>query len=150
MLDREAGVIRRTPPADHPADRTHTIRAAVAIDGIWEDRSLVISGPETPFEVPAGAPVVLDAYEESWDLAQSDPTTVRALVALLPDVKDGLLRAGVWNNVRSALHNAAIDPADALDLAVASLPVEDAEDSIRRTFTWLFSWVVPLGPAGCA
>ena len=147
VLDREAGVIRRTPPAEHPADRTHTFRATVAVDGIWEDRAVEITGPETPFDVPDGAPVVLDAYDESWGIAQADPTTVRALVDLLPDVKDGHLRAGVWNNVRSALHNAAIDPADVLALAVASLPVEDAEDTMRRTMTWLFDWVVPLAPS---
>lgn len=150
VLDRAAGVIRRTPPADHPAERTHTFRAAVGVDGTWEDRTVEVSGPETPFVVPEGAPVVIDAYDETWAVAQADATTVRSLVPLLADVKDAHLRAGVWNNVRSSLHNAAIDPADVLDLVVASPPVEDPEDTMRRTWTWVFSRVVPLAPSGAA
>src|SRR3954449_4129552 len=49
-LDRAAGVIRRTPPADHPADRPHRIRAAVAADdGTWSDHVLELEDAETPF-----------------------------------------------------------------------------------------------------
>ena len=33
VLDREAGVVRRTPPADHPADRSHAIRVALGAAG---------------------------------------------------------------------------------------------------------------------
>jgi aminopeptidase N len=56
------------------------------------------------------------------------------------------LRAGVWSNIRSALHNAAVDPVDVLEIAVRSLPVEDTEDSKRRTMAWVYGWVVPLQP----
>jgi aminopeptidase N len=35
-----------------------------------------------------------------------------------------------------------------IDLAVASLPVEDTEDTPRRTAAWLFRDVVPLAPHG--
>jgi aminopeptidase N len=54
----------------------------------------------------------------------------------------------VWNNLRSAWFNAAVDPADVIDIAEASLPVEDLEDTPRRTMPWLFGSVVPLAPAG--
>ncbi|MGB0102129.1 MAG: aminopeptidase N [Nocardioides sp.] len=147
-FDRAAGVLRRTSPTDHPADRIHTFRAAVAVDGRWEDRAVRLDAPEVPFEVPAGAAVVPDAYEESWDVSQVDATTIAALRSLLPTVEDELLRAGVWNNVRGAFHDAAVDPADALDLVVASLPVEDTEDTSRRTLTWIFSDLVPLAGSG--
>ena len=147
VLDRAAGVIRRTPPPDHPADRSHTFRAAVALDGKWSDRTVVVQGPETPFDA-GDAAVVLDPYEETWALVQPDARTVQQLAGLLPSIEDDLLRAGVWNNVRSALHNAAIDPADVLDLVEAALPVEDTEDSRRRTLSWVFSTVLPLAPAG--
>jgi aminopeptidase N len=143
-FDRAAGVVRRTPPADHPADRSHTFRAAVAVDGRWEDRPTTLSSEETPFEVPAGAAVLLDPYTESWSMTHPDPETVAALKTLLPRMEDDFLRSGAWNAVREALHDAAVDPADVLDLVEASLPVEDAEDSGRRTLSWVLSWVVPL------
>ena len=144
-FDRAAGVLRRTPPPDHPADRAHTFRAAVAVDGVWEDRTVVtVDGPDTPLAVPDGAAVVLDPYEDSWALVQPDATTVEALKSLLPRTEDTLLRAGVWNNVRSAFHNAAIDPADVIDLVEAGLPVEDSDDAVFYTMPWAISKVVPL------
>jgi aminopeptidase N len=145
-LDRAAGVVRRTPPVDHPADRSHRIRAAVAgEDGSWTDHVLDLQGPETPFDA-GDRPVLLDPYDDTWALLIPDKTTMDALESLLPAVTDPELRAGVWSNVRSALHNAAVDPVDVLEIAVRSLPVEDTEDSRRRTMPWLYGWVVPLQP----
>ncbi len=148
-LDRSAGVVRRTPPAGHPADRPHTIRAAVGADGVWTDRTLELDSPETPFgDLPEGASVVLDAWSDSWVAAVPDAVTVRGLVALLPGVEDDLLRAGIWDNLRSGFRQGALDPADILDVAEASLPVEDTEDSERRTMHWLLGSVVPLAGEG--
>jgi len=148
-LDRTAGVVRRTPPTAHPADRPHTVRAAVGVDGVWSDRTLELDSPETPFgDVPEGSAVILDAYAESWVASVPDRTTVRALVDLLPGVEDDLLRAGIWDNLRSGYHHGALDPADVLDVAVASLPVEDNEDAERRTMHWLLGSVVPLAGPG--
>lgn len=147
-LDRDAGVVRRTPPTAHPADRPHTIRAAVGVDGAWRDVTLELDSPETAFDgLPEGAAVILDAYAESWVASVPDRITVRALVDLLPAVGDDLLRAGIWDNLRSGYHHGALDPADVLDVAVASLPVEDTEDSQRRTMDWLLASVVPLAGA---
>jgi aminopeptidase N len=148
-LDRDTGLVRRTPPAAHPADRPHTIRAAVGLDGTWSDRILELDSPETVFgELPEGAAVILDAYAESWVASVPDSATVRALVDLLPGVDDDLLRAGIWDNLRSGYQHGVLDPADILDVAVASLPVEDTEDAERRTMHWLLSSVVPLaGPS---
>ena len=128
-LDRAAGVVRRTPPADHPADRPHRIRAAVASeDGTWTDQVLDLEGPETPFDA-GDRPVLLDPYNDTWALLIPDKLTMDALETLLPQVQDPELRAGVWSNIRSALHNAAVDPVDVLEVAVRSLPIEDTEDT---------------------
>ncbi len=145
-LDRAAGVIRRTPPEGHPADRPHRIRAAVAApDGTWTDQVLDIDGPETAFDA-GDRPVLLDPYLDSWALTVPDGLTIKALATLLPQVKDPELRAGTWSNIRSALHNAAVDPVDVLEVAVRSLPIEDTEDTARRTMAWVYTWVVPLQP----
>jgi aminopeptidase N len=144
-LDRAAGVIRRTPPAGHPADRPHHLRAAVAENGAWTDYVLEIDAPETPFDV-GDKPVLLDPYHDTWALLMPDELTMDALEELLPLVEDPELRAGVWSNVRSALHNAAVDPVDVLELVLGSLPVEDTEDTRRRTMAWVYDWVLPLQP----
>jgi aminopeptidase N len=144
VLDRAAGVVRRTPPAGHPAARAHTFRVARALpDAKWEVAPLTLAGPETAYDGGSAA-VVLDPYEDSWALVQPDATTVAALKSLLPRTEDTLLRAGVWNNVRSAFHNAAIDPADVLDLVEAGLPVEDSDDALFYTMPWVLAKVVPL------
>jgi len=146
VLDRATGVVRRTPPAAHPADRPHRIRAAVAgPDGTWTDHVLEIDAPETPFDA-GDRPVLLDPYDDTWALLIPDKLTMDALESLLPAVADPQLRAGAWSNIRSALHNAAVDPVDVLEVAVRSLPVEDTEDTRRRTMAWLLGWVVPLQP----
>ena len=145
VLDRAAGVVRRTPPADHPADRPHTFRVATAsTEGKWEISTLGVAATDTPYTVPDGVAVVLDPYEDSWALVQPDPTTVQALKALLPRTEDSRLRAGIWNNVRSAFHNAALDPADALDLLEAGVPVEDSDDAIFVTMPWAMNKVASL------
>jgi len=141
--DRAAGVLRRTPPAASPAERSHTFRVAVAKDGAWSTETVTVSSPETPFAPDADA-VVLDPYNDTWALLMADRDSVRALVGLLPGIADDGLRAGVWNNVRSAFHNARISAQDVVDLAVASYPVEDSEDSPRRTIAWLHRDVLPL------
>ena len=144
-LDRAAGVLRRTPPAEHPADRAHTLRVATASPGTdWTTETITVSGPATPLTVPEGAAVVLDPYEDTWALVLPDGDTVAALEELLPATRDALLRAGVWNSVRSAFHNARIAPADVLDLLEVGMPLEDSDDAVYFTMPWAISHVAPL------
>jgi len=137
--------VRRTPPPDHPADRAHTFRVATASpQGKWEVSTLQVQGHETPYAAADGAAVVLDPYEDSWALVQPDPATVPSLKALLPETDDAPLRAGIWNNVRSAFHNAALDPADALDLVEAGIPTEDNDDAVFAIMPWAMTKVASL------
>jgi len=77
-----------------------------------------------------------------------DAGTVARLKTLLPAVEDDALRAGIWNNVRSAFHVGELSAADVVDLVVASPPVESTEDSKRRLAAWLLGDVLALAPAG--
>ncbi|GAA1973821.1 aminopeptidase N [Nocardioides panacihumi] len=146
-LDRAAGVLRRTPPAGHEADRAHSFRVAIASGGSWRTETVTLDSAETAY-APEGDAVLLDPYDDTWAVTVPDPATIAALPSLLPAIEDAHLRAGVWNGLRNAFHNAAVSPADVVDIAVASFPVEDTEDHNRRTRTWLFSRVLPLAPVG--
>ncbi|WP_017936321.1 aminopeptidase N [Nocardioides sp. Iso805N] len=145
--DRSAGVLLRTPPADHPADRSHAFRAAVNDGAGWRTEQVSVSAASTPRPLE-GEAIILDPYDDTWAVLIPDQTTVTALKRLLPEVTDGPLRAGIWNNLRNGFHNAAIAPTDIVDIAVASFPVEDTEDTARRTIAWLFRDVVPVAPDG--
>lgn len=67
-----------------------------------------------------------------------------ALRDLLPRTTDAALRAGIWNGLRSAFHTARLDPADALDLLEAGLPVEDSDDAVFYVVPWVLGKVAPL------
>ncbi|MBB6625771.1 aminopeptidase N [Nocardioides sp. KIGAM211] len=144
-LDRAAGVVRRTAPDGHPAERSHALRvASAAPGGTWQVEPLTVDADTTAYAVEEGAAVVLDPYEDTWALVLPDDTTVQALKTLLPTTDDSLLRAGIWNSVRSGFHNAAVDPADVLDLLEAGLPIEDVDDAVFYTLPWLLTKVAAL------
>ena len=147
VLDREAGLLRRTPPSEHPADRTHVLRVATAGEGTWHTAEVTLDGPETPFDA-GSSPVVIDPYEDSWGVFPPDAVTVEALKELLPSVTDDALLAAVWNSLRSGFHNALVAPADVVDLLEARLPIEDTELTERHTLPWALSVVLPLAPEG--
>jgi aminopeptidase N len=148
-FDRSVGQILRTPPAAHPADRSHTFTAMSTDDGAhWQAHEVEVASGRTEAPDLTGAVVILDPYDETWAVTVPDPATTEALVSFLPRTQDAHLRAGVWNSLRSGFHNALVDPALVIDIAATSLPLEDAEDGPRRVRAWLLGSVVPLAPAG--
>jgi aminopeptidase N len=144
-FDRAAGVVRRTPPEAHPANREHTMQVAVAPPGShWRISSLTATGAGTPLEVGVADAVLIDPFEDTWAVVQHDQTTITALRELLPASEDAMVRASAWNGVRSAFHNAALSPASALDLVEAAMPVEDNDDGLFHVLPWARSHVAAL------
>ncbi|MGD9958901.1 aminopeptidase N [Nocardioides sp.] len=144
-LDRIAGTIRRTAPTAHPADRQHRTQVALATPGSpWRFVPLTTLGDETPLEVGADEAAVIDPFEQTWAVIEPDPTTVAALTTLLPGTKDAMVRAGIWNGVRSAFRNASLSPATALDLVQAGIPDEDNDDCLFHVLPWARSWPAAL------
>ncbi|CUR60087.1 Membrane alanyl aminopeptidase, Metallo peptidase, MEROPS family M01 [metagenome] len=142
-FDRASGTVRRTPPADHPADRQHRIEVALAGPGSpWRFESMLTTGPATPLSAGNGEAVVIDPFEQTWAVVEPDPQTLVALTGLLPETTDPMVRAGIWNGVRSAFHNARLAPATALDLIEVGIPVEDNDDCLFHVLPWARS-----GPA---
>ncbi|GAA4098361.1 aminopeptidase N [Nocardioides kongjuensis] len=146
-LDRGAGVVRRTSPAAHPADRRHDLVVAThGADG-WTQRPLVVDGPATPLEA-GDAPVLLDATESTWAVSPPDALTMAALPTLAPAMTDPQLRATMWNSVRLGLFEGALTPAQVADLLATAPPVEDTSDGARNLLPWVLETVLPLAPAG--
>lgn len=139
-LDRDAGAVRCTPHDPQAARRSHALAVATGPD--WRTERLVVEGETTPYAAPAGAPVVLDPAEETWALVLPDPVTLAALPQVLP-AAPRRLRASLWNQLRSAVHEAAVDPALVLDVVAASVPTEGDEDALARVLPWALRAVVP-------
>ncbi|WP_238473664.1 ERAP1-like C-terminal domain-containing protein [Nocardioides cavernaquae] len=87
--------------------------------------------------------MLLDPYEDTWALCFPDPTTM-ALLPRLVVTDDALLRAGIWNNVRTGFHNAAVGTDAVLDLLEAAVPHEDSDDALSTVLPWALTKVAPL------
>ncbi|WP_435769885.1 aminopeptidase N [Nocardioides sp. SYSU DS0651] len=146
-VDRAAGVVRRTSPPAHPADRRHQLEVAVHDGAGWQLRPFVAEGPETPLEV-GDRPVLLDARETTWAVSPPDAVTMAALPALAPAIEDPQLRATMWNSVRLGLFTGDLSPAQVADLLATAPPVEDTADGVRNLLPWVLETVLPLAPAG--
>jgi len=141
---RHEGVVRRDAPQAHPADREHTFRALIAAPGQpWRSEHITVS-TATPLTIGGGEAVVLDPFEDTWAQVPPDAETAAALVELLPTTGDERLRSGIWNGLRSAFHNALLDPELAISLVEAAVPVEDNDDALAHTLTWAIKRVSPL------
>ncbi len=134
VVDRSAErprVVRQAPPA-FPAERSHTLSAAVYDGrGGWAAEPLTVGADPAPLSPKAVAvPVVLDPGHDTWARRGLDEVTLGALPGLLPAMTDPLLRAAVWAAVRDGVSNALIDPEVALRLLEAGLPAEDRDVAV--------------------
>jgi aminopeptidase N len=144
LFDRQAGVVLRTPPASGRADRSHVLHVATARPGEpWCVAGLTIDGATTVWRAAPDEAVLIDPYEDTWALSSPDPVTMALLPQLL-DTDDALLRAGIWNNVRTGFHNAAVAPRAVLDLLEAAVPGEESDDALSTVLGWVLGKVIPL------
>ncbi|AIY17555.1 aminopeptidase N [Pimelobacter simplex] len=146
-LDRGAGVVRRTSPPAHPADRTHQLQVAVHGPEGWTQQPLVVDAPTTPLAV-GDAAVLLDATETTWAVCPPDAVTMAALPTLARELTDPRLRATMWNSVRLGLFEGAVTLPQVADLLAAAPPVEDTSDGARNLLPWVLETVLPLAPDG--
>lgn len=138
-LDRERGALVRTAPAA-PAGpdvrRTHALTATVWDGTTVEQRQVEVSGPETPFAVPADAAVLLDPDNTAWASLTLDDRSAELLPALLASGSDPMTRAMAWVTAINGVHSTRLDPARAVDLLCAGIPIEDQDPAIGILATW--------------
>ncbi|MCW2833118.1 MAG: Membrane alanyl aminopeptidase Metallo peptidase family, partial [Nocardioides sp.] len=83
-LDREAGVLRRTPPAGSAVERRHALTVAIgAPDGTWRRERVELTGATVDLSVAADEAVLLDVEETSWLVAELDSSTQELLPRLV-------------------------------------------------------------------
>ncbi len=143
------GVLTRTTPSDHPADRPHTLDVA-AFDGDREvlREGVVLDGPraEVPgiADLPPGALVVPNARDLTWAEVTLDEETLHGVVSGLADVPDPLARAVVWTSLIGGMHRGEVDPRHVLEVVENSWAREDDASVLSRVAAVVTATVVPL------
>ncbi|MFQ6172370.1 aminopeptidase N [Oryzobacter sp. R7] len=145
----EGGVLTRTPPAAHPADRPHTLDVAAFAGGAEAARvGVVATGDHTPVpqlaDLPAGALVVPNASDLTWAEVALDGATVAGLASGLADVPDASARAVVWVSLLGAVSRGEVDPRTVVDVVAAAWPRETNAAVLARVALVTTSLVVPV------
>ncbi len=145
----EDDVLTRLAPADHPADRPHTLDVAAFAGGREVARvDLVVQGDRTPVpglgHLPVGALVVPNAADLTWAEISLDPATVDGLAAGLAEVPDVSARSVLWVSLLGAVARGEVDPRTVLDVFVAAWPREESAAVLSRVSLLMTSQVVPL------
>ena len=130
--------LRRTAPADHPAERPHQF----TVGGYDESGAAVsvpvlLDGDEVEVDLdPSLAVVVPDATDDTWAKIRLDADSLANLATVLPKIEDGVTRAVVLNSVRDAIADAELDPRLGFDVLVAALPHETSDIAVATMVGW--------------
>ncbi len=130
-IDRAGGSLVRTPPAEHPADRTHSFELALHDGTGWRRTPVRLTSERTPVDL-GDAAVVPDPAEATWARFDLDETTRAALPDLVAGIDDPLMRASLLNTVRGNVHNAVLPIDEAVSLVERALPVEEDETGLQQ------------------
>ena len=77
--DRPAGVLRRTPPVDHPSTRSHAFRIVVGDRDGWVTQHVEIEDAPQSVAAPDDAAVLVDPYADTWAVTHVDESSARML-----------------------------------------------------------------------
>ncbi|MCK0110905.1 aminopeptidase N [Ornithinimicrobium sp. F0845] len=128
--------VTRTPPADRPADRAHTLDVAG-----WTDGHLVLEVHATvdrdEVTVPAShaepALLIPNAGDLTWAHVVLSEQSLAALPEQLPLVGSAQHRAVVWVALIDGLATAAVDPRLVVETFAAAWPSEDNPSILSRS-----------------
>jgi aminopeptidase N len=89
----------------------------------------------TDLPVPADGFVLPDSGDQTWAKIGLPDTAWPQLVSLLPTL-DPVARVVVWNALILAVADAEVDPALAVEIVAAAVPVEENEILLRDMLAW--------------
>ncbi|GAB3824972.1 aminopeptidase N [Kribbella italica] len=136
-------LLRRTAPAQYPADRPHkfTIGAYDADGQLVASAPVLLDAAEVPVELDlAGAVVIVpDCADDTWAKIRLDEQTLAQLAAVLPKIEDGVTRAVVFNSLRDATADAELDPRTGFDAVLSALPSETSDIAVGSMVSWVLA-----------
>ena len=127
----EAAQLRRTPPADHPADRPHVLDIAGYTGGaqLWRTQ---VEADSSCTELPelAGKPlpqiVLPNASDDTWAQIALDARSLESLRLGLRTLPDARTRAAAWSALLNGMLTGSIDPQLVRDSVLDFWPVENS------------------------
>ncbi len=135
-LRSEGKVLLRESPASYPAAREHRL-AVAACDASGREVSrteVAVTGLRTALDLPLSAIVLPDPDDRTWATIALPAAAWEAMPGALAAL-DPLARVAVWNALRLAVTDAALDPRRALDIVLAAIGAE-GDEVFARMFDW--------------
>ncbi|HEX7535870.1 MAG TPA: aminopeptidase N [Dermatophilaceae bacterium] len=143
-----AATVFRTPPAAHPADRSHSIDVAGFSAGTEVFRVLTtVDHDRTALPELEGKPsakmLIPNATDLTWANIKLDAATVAAAPAELTAVPQTQARAVVWTALLDGVALAEIDPRHLLAVLATSWAGESNQSIINRVGLQMTQRVIP-------
>ncbi|MGC4938953.1 aminopeptidase N [Kribbella sp. DT2] len=139
-------VLRRTAPAQFPADRPHkfTIGAYDAAGQLVASAPVLLDADEVAVELDLADAVVIvpDCADDTWAKIRLDADTLAQLTDVLPKISDGVTRAVVLNSLRDATNDGELDPRTGFAAVLAALPAETSDIAVGSMVAWLQSHLI--------
>lgn len=144
-LDRD-GTMTRTSPADHPADRPHSLDVAGFTDGnevfraalTLDEAEVAVDGVD-----PAAAVLLPNAADLTWAMVDLDEASLAALPSELARIQDPIARSVLWGAVLTGVFRGTVDPGVALDTFTAVWPHERNDALMTRVALAFTDRIVP-------
>ncbi|MEO9139610.1 MAG: aminopeptidase N [Jatrophihabitans sp.] len=99
-------------------------------------RQVQVSSEHTPHGLPSDVALLPDAADETWAKIALAPETWQSMGDTLPTLEPASARVVVWNALQLAVADAEVDPALALSIVAAALPVESVDAVLGVVGRW--------------
>ncbi|MDT4996485.1 MAG: aminopeptidase, partial [Pseudonocardiales bacterium] len=129
--------ILRETPAALPAARGHEITVASYDDtgAPLQHIAVVVAADETEIDIAPAALVLADARDETWAKIALPEASWVSLPTFFPAL-DLHARVVIWTALQSAIADADIDPAVALEFVRAGIPAEGEDSVLGQVLSW--------------
>ena len=142
----DAGRLTRTPPAEHPAQRPHTLDVG-RIEHSGEVRrervQLVSDESRLPDAVRGGAITLPNAGDLTWATVELPGSQHDLIPGVMPRIEDPQVRAVLWGAVIEGVYRSTVPPARLLRLVETAWPTETHPAILGRTIANLVGRVIP-------
>ncbi|MEO7069181.1 MAG: aminopeptidase N [Nostocoides sp.] len=144
-VDPATGLLTRVAPAEHPADRPHTLDLAGYEDGreVWRVATTIDATSTVVDGVAPATIVVPNAGDLTWATVEFDPTTLANLPEHLAAVPDVQARAVVWMGLADGVCLGTIDPRHLLRVFAAAWPLETDSAILARVAVTVTARIIP-------
>jgi aminopeptidase N len=133
-------LLRRTRPAQFPADRPHkfTIGAYDAAGQLVASAPVLLDSDEVSvdLDIANAAVIVPDCGDDTWAKIRLDADTLAQLADVLPKIEDGVTRGVVLNSLRDATADGELDPRTGFGVVLAALPTETSDIAVGSMVGW--------------